>query len=198
MKLFLAAAALFVFAHNASAVERSVLTPSNESRSSGTRLIESRSAESRLSETRRSNFQIDRNVLAANFAGLAKGNPNIYFDVGGISEYVAPSFSYRSSSKAEPRKSANGQVLTVDRNLATVGVSFQVFNQARKSLLVSPYLLFGSEKDALGTTSANGIGARILGQVELNPRTLLQAGFDSNNMESEFKGDIYLGLGLSI
>jgi hypothetical protein len=138
------------------------------------------------------------NVLAFNFIGLARGHANIYFDIGGVSELVSPSLSYRSSSSAESRKSANDNILTVDRSLVTLGASITTFQRENKSLIVSPYLLFGTEKDALGTTTMNGIGTRVFGQLKLNPKAALQAGVDFNNMESAFKGDIYVGLGLSI
>lgn len=138
------------------------------------------------------------NVLAFNFVTLARGNANIYFDVGGLSEFVSPSLSYRTSSTAESRKNFDNAILTVDRTIATLGASITALRSGNVSMIVSPYLFFGTEKDALETRSMNGIGARVLGQINLNKTVAFQGGIDGNNMNSSFRGDLYLGLGLSI
>jgi hypothetical protein len=138
------------------------------------------------------------NVLAFNFVNMARGNANIYFDVGGLSELVSPSLSYRTSSRAEARKNFDDQILTVDRTIATLGASILAVRSGKISLLVSPYLFFGTEKDALETRTMNGIGGRILGQLQVNKTVAFQGGIDANNMSSSFRGDLYLGLGLSI
>jgi hypothetical protein len=139
-----------------------------------------------------------RHTLAFNFAAMAQGKANIYLDIGGVSENIAPSISYRSYSHQETRKKAKDAKMTVDRNLATLGASVTALRRGNKSLIVSPYLFFGTEKDALNTDSVNGYGARVVGQYNFNPTTALQLGADGNNMETDFKADAYLGLAMSL
>jgi hypothetical protein len=128
------------------------------------------------------------NTLSFNFIGLSQGKANVYFDIGGISERIAPELSFRSYSNQEFRKDVN-QKATVDRSMATLGASIKVFQRDNKSILVSPYFLFGTEKDAKQTENVTGYGARVIGQIYLNKSVALQAGLDGNNMETAFKGE---------
>jgi hypothetical protein len=139
-----------------------------------------------------------QNTLAFNFVALTQGKTNVYFDVGGMSEKVAPALSFRSYSNKEKRKKLNDEKYTVDRSLATVGASVAVLKVDTKSLILNPYLYFGTEKDSVNTDNLNGIGLRMLGQANLNKGIALQAGIDANNMEGEFKSDIYIGLAFAL
>lgn len=138
------------------------------------------------------------NTLAFNFVGLTQGKTNIYFDVGGMSERVAPALSFRSYSNKEKRKKLNDEKYTVDRSLATVGASIAVLKAETKSLILNPYLYFGTEKDSVNTDNLSGVGLRLLGQVNINKGIGFQAGIDANNMEGEFKSDIYIGLAFAL
>lgn len=137
-------------------------------------------------------------TLAFNFVGLSQGKTNIYFDVGGLGERVSPSLSYRAYSNKEKRKDLRNEKFTVDRNLATLGASIKVLDIRGKSLLVNPYLFFGSENDAVNTTTKSGLGARLVGQAQLNKVMAIQAGIDGNSMEDTFKGDIYIGMAFTL
>lgn len=139
------------------------------------------------------------NTLAFNFASLAQGKTNVYFDVGGLSERVSPSLSYRSYSNKEKRPKLNNAEFTVDRSLATLGASVLVFKQDTRSIVLSPYVFFGTEKDPLNTDNRTGLGARLVGQMALNKSVALQAGLDANAMEDEvFKGEAYIGMGFAL
>lgn len=137
-------------------------------------------------------------TLAFNFVGLSQGKTNVYFDVGGMSERVAPALSFRSYSNKEPRKELGNSKATVDRSLATLGASIAVFKRETKSILLNPYLFFGTEKDALNTSNSNGMGARLIGQANLNKTLALQAGLDGNAMEGDFKTDVYVGVAFAL
>lgn len=139
-----------------------------------------------------------QNTLAFNFVGLSQGKTNIYLDVGGLSERVTPALSFRSYSNKEKRKKLQDTEMTVDRSLATVGASVLVFKRDNKSVVVNPYLFFGTEKDAINTATANGFGTRLLGQVNASKGIAIQAGVDANNMEETFKSDIYVGLAFAL
>jgi len=137
-------------------------------------------------------------TLAFNFVGLSQGKTNVYFDVGGMSEKVAPALSFRSYSNKEPRKELNNAKATVDRSLATLGASIAVFKRETKSIILNPYLFFGTEKDALNTSNTNGMGARLIGQANLNKALAIQAGLDGNAMEGDFKADVYVGVAFAL
>lgn len=137
-------------------------------------------------------------TLAFNFVGLSQGKTNVYFDVGGMSEKVAPALSFRSYSNKEPRKEQNNAKATVDRSLATLGASIAVFKRETKSIILNPYLFFGTEKDALNTSNTNGMGARLIGQANLNKALAIQAGLDGNAMEGDFKADVYVGVAFAL
>lgn len=139
-----------------------------------------------------------RHTLGFNFVGLSQGKTNIYLDIGGLSENVTPALSFRSYSNKEARQKLKNEKLTVDRSLATLGVSVAVLKRNNKSVLLNPYLFFGNEKDAVNASTNNGIGARILAQVALSKGVSLQGGFDANNMEENFRGDAYLGLAFAL
>ncbi|MGZ3745410.1 MAG: hypothetical protein ACXWRE_06475 [Pseudobdellovibrionaceae bacterium] len=138
------------------------------------------------------------NTLAFNFVAMSQGKNNIYFDVGGLSERVAPSLSFRSYSNKEVRKKLNNEKLTVDRSLATVGASIEILKADAKALILNPYLYFGTEKDSTNTDNVNGAGLRLVGQAKLNKTIGFQAGIDANNMEGDFKSDIYVGLAFAL
>lgn len=138
------------------------------------------------------------NTLAFNFVGLSQGKTNVYFDVGGMSERVTPALSFRTYSNKEVRKELNDQKLTVDRTLATLGASVVAVKSENRSLILNPYLFFGTEKDAINTSSKNGIGLRLLGQVAMNKSMAIQVGVDGNGMEDTFKSDVYLGLAFAL
>lgn len=138
------------------------------------------------------------NTLAFNFVGLSQGKTNVYFDVGGMSERVTPALSFRTYSNKEIRKELNDQKMTVDRTLATLGASVVAVKSENRSLVLNPYLYFGTEKDAINTSSKNGIGLRLLGQVAMNKSMAIQVGVDGNNMEDTFKSDVYLGLAFAL
>lgn len=148
--------------------------------------------------TSTSSSALASNTLAFNFVGLSQGKTNVYLDIGGMSERVSPSLSFRSFSNKEIRKELNNQKMTVDRSLATLGVSVAAIKADNKSLLVNPYLYFGTEKDSINTTTKNGIGLRLVGQVAFNKTMALQAGVDGNNIEDTFKSDVYLGLAFAL
>jgi hypothetical protein len=137
-------------------------------------------------------------TLAFNFVALSQSKTNIYFDVGGLSERVAPALSFRSYSNKEVRKKLNNDKLTVDRSLATLGASIAVLKGDAKALILNPYLYFGTEKDAVNTENVNGVGVRLLGQANVYKGLGFQAGIDANNMEGEFKNDLYVGLAFAL
>jgi hypothetical protein len=138
------------------------------------------------------------NTLAFNFVALSQGKTNVYFDVGGLSERVSPALSFRSYSNKEKRKDLNNDKLTVDRSLATLGASIAVLKVDTKSLLLNPYLFFGTEKDAINTSNQNGLGVRLVAQSNINKTIGIQAGIDANNMEGDFKSDFYVGLAFAL
>lgn len=138
------------------------------------------------------------NTLAFNFVGMSQGKTNIYFDVGGMSERVTPALSFRTYSNKEVRKNLNDNKLTVDRSLATLGASIAVVKSDNKSVILNPYLYFGTEKDMTNTDTKNGIGLRLVGQVGLNKTMAIQAGIDGNNIEDTFKSDVYVGLAFAL
>lgn len=138
------------------------------------------------------------NTIAFNFVGLSQGKTNIYLDIGGMSEKVTPALSFRSYSNKEKVKHLDDREVTVDRSLATVGASVALFKNDGKSLLLNPYLYFGTEKDLLETSNKSGIGARLVGQINLNKTIALQGGIDGNNMEDTFKSDIYVGVAFAL
>lgn len=145
-----------------------------------------------------SNTKLASNTLAFNFVSMAQGKTNIYFDVGGMSERVSPSLSFRSYSNKEKRPALEQREFTVDRSLVTLGASIAVFKEDKRSILLSPYLYFGTEKDPLNSENRNGVGARLLGQLAVNNTMTLQGGVDANNMEETFKSDIYVGVGFTL
>jgi len=136
------------------------------------------------------------NTLGFNFVALAQGKTNVYFDVGGLSSRVSPSLSYRGYSSKEERKDIGKA--TVDRSLATLGASIVAIKGEGKSLVINPYLYFGTEKDARNTDTKNGIGARLMGQVALNKAAFIQVGVDGNNMEDTFKSEVYVGAAFAL
>lgn len=138
------------------------------------------------------------NTLAFNFVALSQGKTNIYLDVGGFSERVTPALSFRAYSNKEKRKKLQDTEMTVDRSLATLGASIAVVKNDNKSLILNPYLFFGTEKDAINTSTNNGFGTRLLGQVNVSKGVALQGGIDANNMEETFKSDIYVGLAFAL
>ena len=137
-------------------------------------------------------------TLAFNFVGLSQGKTNVYLDVGGLSEKAAPALSFRSYSNQEKRKKLNNSKATVDRSIATMGASIAVFKRETKSIILNPYLYFGTEKDAIDTTNTNGMGARLIGQANLNKGLAIQAGLDGNGMEGDFKTDVYVGVAFAL
>ena len=137
-------------------------------------------------------------TLAFNFVALSQGKTNIYFDVGGMSERISPALSFRSYSNKEVRKKLQDANITVDRSLATVGASILALKNDNKSIIVNPYLYFGTEKDSVNTDSKNGFGVRAVGQINFNKTMAAQVGVDANNMEDTFKSDIYAGLAFSL
>lgn len=138
------------------------------------------------------------NTLAFNFVGLSQGRTNMYLDIGGLSERVSPALSFRSYSNQEVRKELDNTKGTVDRSLATLGASIAVFQRNNKSILVNPYLYFGTEKDSKATSNVNGPGLRAVGQAYLNKTLALQAGVDANNMEGTFKSEGYVGFAIAL
>lgn len=139
-----------------------------------------------------------KTTVAFNFVGLSKGKTNIYLDIGGMSDKVRPSLSFRSYSNKEKVKKLSNQEATVDRNLATLGASVTLASGKQKSLILSPYLYFGNEKNLLDTVSKNGIGARLVAQFELTKNFGVQLGLDGNNMEGSFVNDVYLGAAFNL
>ena len=106
--------------------------------------------------------------------------------------------SFRSYSNQEKRKKLNNSKATVDRSIATMGASIAVFKRETKSIILNPYLYFGTEKDAIDTTNTNGMGARLIGQANLNKGLAIQAGLDGNGMEGDFKTDVYVGVAFAL
>jgi len=139
-----------------------------------------------------------KNTVAFNFAGLAQGRTNVYLDIGGLSSVIAPALSFRSYSNQEVRKQLGDVKATADRTLATLGASLTVLRFDNKSLLVNPYLYFGTEKDALSTANLTGPGLRVVGQAYLEKTIGLQLGIDANTMEGPFKGEAYIGLAIAL
>lgn len=138
------------------------------------------------------------NTVAFNFVGLSQGKTNLYLDIGGISENVSPALSFRGYSNKEKVKSLENREVTVDRSLATVGASVTLLKNEGKSLLLNPYLFFGTEKNLLETSNKSGAGVRLVGQVNINKSIALQGGIDGNNMEDTFKNDIYVGVAFAL
>lgn len=138
------------------------------------------------------------NTLAFNFVGLSQGKANLYFDIGGLSERVTPSLSFRTYSNAEKRQHLQNRMLTVDRSIATVGASFVAVKVENKSLILNPYLYFGTERDLATTNNKYGMGARMVAQAYLNDVIALQGGVDANNMEETFKSDFYIGMSFAL
>ncbi|WP_413288174.1 hypothetical protein [Bdellovibrio sp. HCB337] len=138
------------------------------------------------------------NTVAFNFVGLSQGKTNLYLDIGGMSETVSPALSFRAYSNKEKVKSLEDREVTVDRSLATVGASITLLKNEGKSLLLNPYLYFGTQKNLLETENKSGAGVRLVGQVNLNKTIALQGGIDGNNMEETFKNDIYVGVAFAL
>ncbi|MBC7370401.1 MAG: hypothetical protein H7326_02485 [Bdellovibrionaceae bacterium] len=138
------------------------------------------------------------NTLAFNFVGLAQGRPNIYLDIGGLSSFIAPSISFKTYSTQENRKDLDNAKATADRTLAGIGPSVTVLRADKKSLILNPYIFFGTEKDAKSTNNVSGPGLRALGQVNFTKSVALQGGLDGNNMEGPFKAEAYIGFGMTL
>ena len=138
------------------------------------------------------------NTVAFNFIGLAQGRPNVYLDIGGLSSFIAPSISFRTYSTQETRKDLENTKATADRTLAGIGPSVTVLRADKKSLILNPYIFFGTEKDAKSTSSVSGPGLRAVGQIALTKSVAVQAGLDGNTMEGVFKSEAYIGFGMTL
>lgn len=142
--------------------------------------------------------ELNKNTVAFNFVGLSKGKTNIYLDIGGMSDKVRPSLSFRSYSNKEKIKKLSNQEATVDRSLATIGASVALATGKQKSLILSPYMYFGTEKNVLDSVNKSGIGARLVAQFELSKKFGVQLGIDGNDMEGTFVNDVFLGAAFNL
>lgn len=138
-----------------------------------------------------------RVYFTTNMADLAQGTGNVGIDFF-LNEKVSFDFNVRTSSNRETVKH-NGETgkLTVDRTAYGLGASFWLAgNEAVRNLVLTPYLAFGTKKDALYSDNLSGFGMKVTGVFRVTQDLTAEIGGKGDSLDDgAFKGGIYAGLG---
>lgn len=133
--------------------------------------------------------------FSSNFVALSKSVGNASADFF-TSEKLALSFRFETSSAKEYKKVLRSKIPT-DRTSYGLGGSFWVYgNQARRNIVLSPYLAFGTKRDQRDVETLSGIGLKATALARITPNLTAEGGLAGNSLDNgDFKGDIYAGVG---
>lgn len=146
-----------------------------------------------------------RFYISTNFVELAKSNGNLSLDLLANNK-VALNFRVATSSAKEDLTKQNiKSKYIVDRTHYGLGASVFLFGaEAEKNLILSPALLFGTQKensvdsrqrDLSDIQTQSGLGVKAAGLLRLTKDITAEVGLSANNLSGEFKGDVLAGIG---